>query len=215
MYDEDITILDTANAMVISIKYTVNTFVLDTLYLTFIYIISRIDLEVVFMSLTIQTKAKIDKINSAIDNNLDLQTIKKTLFSGHSKKCIDYLEKHSDHIPNLEKLFKPKNEVILKQEDKPVYINSETINDIMELLHYKKELIKIATGDKLSSFNQVEDVLTIPNEYLKMNNLQMKTFRIERELFEEFNEICNENGLYTKTSIVNYMIYEFVQKYRK
>lgn len=168
------------------------------------------------MRITIKTKEKINKINLAIENNLDLAAIKKNLFSGHNKKCIEYLEKYSDYIPNLEKLFSPKNEVILKSEERPVQmpINSETINDIMELLQYKNELIKIVTGGKAPIFDETEDILTIPSEYLKMKNLQMKTFRIERELFDEFNEVCNTNNLYTKTSIVNYMIYEFIQKYK-
>lgn len=56
--------------------------------------------------------------------------------------------------------------------------------------------------------------MIIPNEILNMKAFPTSV-RVSKKLLEQFNEFCNKNKNYSKIQILNFALYDFLQKYDK
>ena len=64
---------------------------------------------------------------------------------------------------------------------------------------------------------QAEDIinhLLIPDEYLQIADIKVKSIRISEDVETKFNEFCGEFKQYSKTSMLNYALIEFMEKYK-
>lgn len=60
----------------------------------------------------------------------------------------------------------------------------------------------------------VKENMIIPNEILNMEAFPTSV-RVSKKLLEQFNEFCNKNKNYSKIQILNFALYDFLQKYDK
>ena len=64
---------------------------------------------------------------------------------------------------------------------------------------------------------QSEDIinhLLIPDEYLQIADIKVKSIRISEDVEKKFNEFCDKFKQYSKTSMLNYALIEFMEKYK-
>lgn len=58
----------------------------------------------------------------------------------------------------------------------------------------------------------VEKTIFIPNEVLELESFPTSV-RISKELLERFNKLCLNYKNYSKIQLLNYVLYEFLEKY--
>ena len=84
--------------------------------------------------------------------------------------------------------------------------NEELANKFIFLLNNIDEILQVK--------QIVKENMIIPNEILNMEAFPT-SFRVSKKLLEQFNEFCNKNKNYSKIQILNFALYDFLQKYDK
>ncbi len=64
----------------------------------------------------------------------------------------------------------------------------------------------------LAGKKMVEKTIFIPNEVLELESFPTSV-RISKELLERFNKLCLNYKNYSKIQLLNYVLYEFLEKY--
>lgn len=84
--------------------------------------------------------------------------------------------------------------------------NKELANKFIFLLNNIDEILQVK--------QIVKENMIIPNEILNMEAFPTSV-RVSKKLLEQFNEFCNKNKNYSKIQILNFALYDFLQKYDK
>lgn len=84
--------------------------------------------------------------------------------------------------------------------------NEELANKFIFLLNNIDEILQVK--------QIVKENMIIPNEILNMEAFPTSV-RVSKKLLEQFNEFCNKNKNYSKIQILNFALYDFLQKYDK
>lgn len=141
-------------------------------------------------------------IKSQIDMELFHQALeKKDMSVINPERYPRIKEKTSSFVPK-----KIEKKEINKEYD---FSPSDFINEINSLKEKLDILTKIYSSEK--------NILDISKKMFTIseNNIKRATFRIEENILREFEEFCTEHKEYNKTLIINFMMKEFLEKYRK
>ena len=170
------------------------------------------------------TRNKLDEVLNLLRSGETFQEVIKTKFSRSKKRYSDFLDRVKKEVTQEEW-------EILKMTEAPVLVKNEVVtpgppkslmaalNDttkveaFLKILENSEAILKVIEGSQ--SKEEAEDYFTIPVDYLKLNDTKTKSFRLSNEIDQAFNSICEElKGEYTKTTILNYVLGEFIKNYR-
>lgn len=84
--------------------------------------------------------------------------------------------------------------------------NEELANKFIFLLNNIDEILQVK--------QIVKENMIIPSEILNLEAFPT-SIRVSKKLLEQFNEFCNKNKNYSKIQILNFALYDFLQKYDK
>jgi hypothetical protein len=84
--------------------------------------------------------------------------------------------------------------------------NEELANKFIFLLNNIDEILQVK--------QIVKENMIIPNEILNLEAFPTSV-RVSKKLLDQFNEFCNKNKNYSKIQILNFVLYDFLQKYDK
>lgn len=84
--------------------------------------------------------------------------------------------------------------------------NEELTNKFIFLLNNIDEILQVK--------QIVKENMIIPSEILNLEAFPTSV-RVSKKLLEQFNEFCNKNKNYSKIQILNFALYDFLQKYDK
>ncbi len=84
--------------------------------------------------------------------------------------------------------------------------NEELTNKFIFLLNNIDEILQVK--------QIVKENMVIPSEILNLEAFPTSV-RVSKKLLDQFNEFCNKNKNYSKIQILNFALYDFLQKYDK
>lgn len=125
---------------------------------------------------------------------------------------IEEKENAKKEIENITKKDIEKIEIKKENKEKIIIKNfspEEFINEINSL----REKLDIF----VRNYSQEKSILEIPKEMINYSEQDIKrvTFRVEKNILNELEEFFINHREYSKTSILNFMIKEFIEKYKK
>lgn len=86
--------------------------------------------------------------------------------------------------------------------------------EILELKHREELRNQGMSENRETTPLNVEGVLHLPNDIKELNDVEYKSIRISRELINQFNKVADKHKQFTKTSLINLALKEFIVKYR-
>ena len=140
------------------------------------------------------------------------------------------LQKRDFSEINPERYSDIKNTAIINykenfRNDKEIFSKNKIVennNKNSEKIDFKILLNEInSLKEKLDYFNKINGeklgILTIPKDSFDISEESIKrvTFRIEEKILEELEEFFKNHKEYSKTLIINFMIKEFLDNYKK
>lgn len=174
--------------------------------------------------INIQTRKKIEELKEDIKNRVPVKDIVKIKFGSQNKKnkwfeknheyfSHEELEYMSFSISDVEIVEEAKEE---QQEERKE--NALTIYENIKGLS-QSERLKLITSDEVLSFiyelkqeraEGRKKGFKVPEEYLKITDLKVKNCRLSDSIYKKFTQFCESKG-YTITSVMNYILDEFVK----
>lgn len=156
--------------------------------------------------------SKDEKINKDtlfryIKSQMDIEIFHKAL-NERDMSIIDPIRYSKKNI--LKSNFSEKE--IKEEKNNPIknfdFSPVEFINEINSL----KEKLDLFT----QAYSLEKSVLDIPKNMFSIseNDVKRATFRVEENLLKELDLFCEEHKEYKKTMIINFMIKEFLEKYK-
>lgn len=120
---------------------------------------------------------------------------------------------------NIERMEKEKTTNKIQNNTKSGELQKDTFVLIREKLENKEIANKfIFLLDNIDSIldvkKMVENNIMIPKELLDLDTY-VTSMRINKELLDRFNNLCLEYKNYSKIQMLNFAIYEFLEKYDK
>ena len=85
--------------------------------------------------------------------------------------------------------------------------------DLEHLIHQLLKYTHLNNKNNLQSEDIINHLL-IPDEYLQIADIKVKSIRISEDVEKKFNEFCDKFKQYSKTSMLNYALIEFMEKYK-
>ena len=173
------------------------------------------------------TEKKLNEVLERIRQGEDKETLIKNKFSRSTKKYKEFLERIWEEITEEEReVFKLVEEPQEKAPSpKPLSIAPTSNLPLKELLsnpqHIKTFENLILKGGELLNLLEVKQeaqelhVLEVPNDFIELKDLKVSSKRVSGKVEKAFNQLAKENKQYSKTSLLNLAIWEFVQKYKK
>lgn len=157
---------------------------------------------------------------SALDKFLDSCY---TYFTDEELELLEYNKNSNEIIEYIDILDEEKNEVKekttpkLQETTKNLDIQKNTFVVIKEKLENEdianKFIYLLDNIDTiLAGKKMVEKTIFIPNEVLELESFPTSV-RISKELLERFNKLCLNYKNYSKIQLLNYVLYEFLEKY--
>ena len=172
------------------------------------------------MNLQKSTLKKIEEINELVREGKTKEDIIKLKFKQSPKTFQEWMDKFGKYVDfKLERddreieEFEVHEDYQLMQRDKfaSLLTNEINIDKFCKLLEASDDLLALL--DKKD--DDVEDVLYISAEFIKEHSTnKLYSFRLNEELIERLNQLCADNKQYNKNTIMNYMLNEFVKKYK-
>lgn len=174
--------------------------------------------------INVQTRKKIEELKEDIKNRVPVKDIIKIKFGSQNKKnkwfeknheyfSHEELEYMSFSISDVEIVEEAKEE---QQEERKE--NALTIYENIKGLS-QSERLKLITSDEVLSFiyelkqeraEGRKKGFKVPEEYLKITDLKVKNCRLSDSIYKKFTQFCESKG-YTITSVMNYILDEFVK----
>lgn len=173
--------------------------------------------------INIQTRKKIEEIKEDIKNNVSAKDIIKLKFGSQKKKNI-WFEKNHEYFSydELEYMSFSVSDVEIveeaKEEQQKEKENTLTIYENIKGLS-QNERLKLITSDEVISFiyelkqeraEGRKQGFKVPEEYLRITDLKVKNCRLSDNIYKKFTQFCESKG-YTITSVMNYILDEFVK----
>lgn len=182
------------------------------------------------------TKKKFEEVKDLIIGGMKKEELIKVKFSRSPKKYIEFIERIQEEITEEEKdilefsqAFKP--EAIAVEEETPEHLpvieeksqlsvlplkelleSPEYMANFKQLILNGRELMELLEDRKKIEENPI---LELPDDFIELKGLRVTSKRIADDVDQAFNEICKQHKEYSKTSLLNFAIWEFVQKYKR
>jgi len=170
------------------------------------------------MELQKKTLEKIAKINTSIDKGATLEDIKKEHFQGRKDRRDYYLAKYSGYIKPIKKKEPPYFEKIqhlpLERESNPLEVlfkGEDELKAFRDLIENHSKIMELLESKKASG--EDINVLEVPQDLIKIKDLRVRSQRISREIEKDFDEVIKKFPEYSKTTLINLALLEFVKKY--
>ena len=164
-----------------------------------------------------QTKQKAEEIKTLLNEGYDLKDILQKKFNRSTSKLKEHLQVAKGIYTELEFSIlegKEKMEISVKKEvpQQVVEIFSiEKMRALENLITHSDELLALL--NKKSS-QDIANHLIIPNDLLQIIDIKVKSIRISEKIEGDFNKFCDEFKQYSKTSLLNFALVEFMEKYK-
>lgn len=163
-------------------------------------------------------KATIKKKNEIIEllkKGSTKEEILKLKFNRNKSKMIEWLEKFTPELTSKEKelLSFKKYDIVKKSKEINIGVPIETLK-VLEQYEKRLRAVELKLGTQIQNDETSVDILHINSEILNLKS-EVKTIRLNKDLFDQFNTlIAEKNKNYSKTMIWNYMLSEFIKKYK-
>lgn len=169
-----------------------------------------------------QTKKKAEEIKKMLTDGYGLKEILQMKFNRSLVKLKEHLEiakeMYSDlELGVLEGKLEQSLEVVKKEFHAPSMeiFTPEKMKALENLINNSDELLKLLNNKSTNSNSQeVINHLLIPNELLQINDIKVKSIRLSEQVEKDFNKFCDEFKQYSKTSLLNFALIEFMEKYK-
>lgn len=154
------------------------------------------------------TKNKIIEIQKMLSDGITEKDIIKMKFKSSPKAYKEWLDKFGSYLT-----VKQETTLVIEEKEQNQIAFIPTENDIIKL----KSLLENA-DDLLSLLNakqEIEElhVLEVPEELLKLYDVKISSLRISKAIEDRFNKFVDKNKKYSKTSLINMALVEFLDKY--
>lgn len=154
------------------------------------------------------TKNKIIEIQKMLGDGITEKDIIKMKFKSSPKAYKEWLDKFGSYLT-----VKQETSLVIEEKEQNQIAFIPTENDIIKL----KSLLENA-DDLLSLLNvkqEIEElhVLEVPEELLKLYDVKISSLRISKAIEDRFNKFVDKNKKYSKTSLINMALVEFLDKY--
>jgi len=172
------------------------------------------------------TRNKLDEILNLLRSGESFQEVIKTKFSRSKKRYSYFLDRVKEELTQEEweilQMTETKEAPILVEKEitapePPNRLLTALKDDnkaqaFIKLLDNSEAILKLVEGSK--NKGETEEYFYIPSDYMRLNDTKTKSFRLSDEIDQAFNSICEElKGEYTKTTILNYVLGEFIKNY--
>ena len=163
-----------------------------------------------------QTKQKAEEIKKLLNDGYDLKDILQKKFNRSTLKLKEHLKVAKDIYTEFEISIlegKEKMEISVKEEVPKQIVevfSIEKIKALENLINHSDELLALL--NKKNSQN-ITNHLIIPNDLLQISDIKVKSIRISEKVESDFNKFCDEFKQYSKTSLLNFALIEFMEKY--
>ncbi len=164
-----------------------------------------------------KTREKIKAIQEMIDNGVTEKEIIKMKFKSSPKAYNEWLGKFGEHLNSTPKEA-PREIVEVKKEE--VVISGGFIPTEKEMIKLKNlldnadDLLALLNGNHSLTDDMHEiNVLEVPDELLKMYDVKISSLRLSKAIEDRFNKFVEKNKKYSKTSLINMALVEFLDKY--
>lgn len=156
------------------------------------------------------TKKKINEIQQMINDGIEEKEIIKLKFKSSPKFYKEWIEKFGSYL-------KIKSEEIAVQQIElnniPFVPTNYEIEKLKNLLENAEDLLALLNKEKTYDMHNI-NILSVPEELLKLNDVKLATIRISEKIEKDFNKLVAKNKLYSKTSLINLALLEFIEKYK-
>lgn len=154
------------------------------------------------------TKNKIIEIQKMLSDGITEKDIIKMKFKSSPKAYKEWLDKFGSYLT-----VKQETTLVIEEKEQNQITFIPTEKDIIKL----KSLLENA-DDLLSLLNtkqEIEElhVLEVPEELLKLYDVKISSLRISKAIEDRFNKFVDKNKKYSKTSLINMALVEFLDKY--
>ena len=166
-----------------------------------------------------QTKKKAEEIQKLLSEGYDLKEILNLKFNRSTAKLKEHLETAKEVYSQLElDVLEGRNtlEVVKKEFHAPSMeiFPPEKMKALENLINHSDELLNLLNNKNKPQAEDVINHLLIPDEFLQIADIKVKSIRISEDVEKKFNEFCGEFKQYSKTSMLNYALIEFMEKYK-
>ncbi len=174
--------------------------------------------------INVQTRKKIEELKEDIKNRVPVKDIIKIKFGSQNKKN-KWFEKNHEYFSHEELEYMSFSisdveivEEVKEEEQEERKENALTIYENIKGLS-QSERLKLITSDEVLSFiyelkqeraEGRKKGFKVPEEYLKITDLKVKNCRLSDNIYKKFTQFCESKG-YTITSVMNYILDEFVK----
>lgn len=157
-----------------------------------------------------QTKKKIDEIQKMINAGVEEKEIIKLKFKSSPKAYKEWREKFGSYL-------EINNEVIVQEEREIKEINfiptQKDIEKLKSLLENADDLLELLNKNVVCDTDDI-NILYVPDEFLKLEDVKVSSVRLSKKIEEQFNELVTKQKRYSKTSLLNLALMEFIEKYK-
>lgn len=157
----------------------------------------------------IRTQVDIEKFHKALEQR-DLGILNPQRYSGKKISNTIFNEFNDKNIVNKKEIIPEKN-----IEDKIIFSKEKEISStvLINEINSLKEKFEIF----IKNYSKEKKILDIPKEMytISENNIKRATFRVEENLLNGLEEFCKNHREFNKTLIINFMIKEFLENYKK
>lgn len=158
-----------------------------------------------------QTKKKIDEIQKMINAGIEEKEIIKLKFKSSPKAYNEWIEKFGCYLEIKNK------EIIVQQERGIEEVNfiptQKDIEKLKNLLENADDLLGLLNKNTVCDTDDI-NVLYVPDEFLRLEDVKVSTVRLSKKIEEQFNKLVAREKRYSKTSLLNLALVEFIEKYK-
>ena len=154
------------------------------------------------------TKNKIIEIQKMLSDGVTEKDIIKMKFKSSPKAYKEWLDKFGSYLT-----IKQETTLVIEEKEQNQIAFIPTENDIIKL----KSLLENADDllNLLNTKQEIEElyVLEVPEELLKLYDVKISSLRISKAIEDRFNKFVDKHKKYSKTSLINMALVEFLDKY--
>lgn len=158
-------------------------------------------------------KSALDKFLDSCYTYFTDEELELLKYNKNSNEIIEYIDILDEEKKEVKEKTTPKLQETTKnfniQKNTFVVIREKLENEDIanKFIYLLDNIDAILAGKKM-----VEKTIFIPNEVLELESFPTSV-RISKELLERFNKLCLNYKNYSKIQLLNYILYEFLEKY--
>lgn len=173
-------------------------------------------------------KTTLDKINDIKkmqqEGKTDVEIVREK-FGRNWKKYHEFMGKHEllEIAPQFKKYEPPYNIEIAEEapiikkvmplQNSPVQVLApEELGKLRQLINSSDDLLALL--QKPSDDIEEIQILEVPEELVKIGDLRVRSVRLSESIEKEFDNLVKDNKLYSKTSLINHALQEYIKKYK-